>query len=303
VVRGPEFAVEYVHNGKALRDEFEHALPNPEATTRILVLGDSFAYGSGNPYDQIWPTLFERRLLADGYPVDVVKAGVPGFDTRSEALYLEQIFSDYDPDVVLLTFLPNDLFTNTPIEKVDANLDEHESPTRGIDGKASDLHSLIIAKRLLMANDWLYVRLYTLTKRAEYFATPPTPALRRQIEVTKALLERIGNFCRQWERDLVILSIPQQFQVLAPDSADAPGVDVEAIDRVFAEFADAQGFTWLPALRELSKAYRSGGEDLYYRFDGHLNGLGNRAVAEFLAAEFIARFGERLRRPAPAGAV
>jgi hypothetical protein len=195
-VTGPEFTVDYRTNAQGLRDEVEHALPKPEGTTRILVLGDSFAYGAGNAYDQSWPTLFERRLLADGYPVEVVKAGVPGFDTRSEALYLEQIFSNYDPDIVLLTFLPNDLFTNTPIENIGVNIDEHESPTQGIDGKGSDLHSLILAKRLLMTNDWLYVRLYALTKRLEYFATPPTPTLRRQIETTKALLERIGNFCR-----------------------------------------------------------------------------------------------------------
>jgi hypothetical protein len=42
-VSGPEFAVEYVHNGEGLRDEARHALPKQEGMTRILVLGDSFA--------------------------------------------------------------------------------------------------------------------------------------------------------------------------------------------------------------------------------------------------------------------
>jgi hypothetical protein len=50
---GPEFAVKYVHNREGLRDRVRHALPKPEGTTRILVLGDSFAYGSGNEYQRI----------------------------------------------------------------------------------------------------------------------------------------------------------------------------------------------------------------------------------------------------------
>jgi lysophospholipase L1-like esterase len=303
-IGGPEFTISYRVNGKGLRDEVEHALPKPEGTTRILVLGDSFAYGWGSVYDESWPVLFERRLLADGHPVEVVKAGVPGYDTRSEALYLEQIFSDYDPDIILLTFLPNDLFTNAPIDSVGGEPDEQVAVTQGRGGKGSDLHSLILAKRLLMANDRLYVRFYMLTNRLEYFTTPPSPTLRRQLEVTKALLERIQSFCRQRERDLVVLSIPQQFQVLVPEGADGLGVDVEAVDRVFAEFAREQGFTWLPALPQLRKEYAKG-EDLYFRFDGHLNSSGNRAVADYLAAELVERFAERLHRPSPvpAGAV
>jgi lysophospholipase L1-like esterase len=305
-VSGPEFAVEYVHNGEGLRDEARHALPKPEGTTRILVLGDSFAYGAGNDYHESWPVLFERRLLADGYAVDVVKAGVPGYDTRTEALYLERIFTDYDPDIVLLTFLPNDLFTNGPFDTAGSEIDGDQSPIRAAGGKGSDLHSLILAKRLLMASDWLYVRLYLMTRRLEYFATPPSATLRRQIEVTKTLLERVRSFCEQKGRDLVVLSIPQQFQVLAPERAKALGVDVEAIDRVFAAFGSEQGFTWFPALPRLRELYRADAEDLFFRFDGHLNNRGNRAVADYLAAVLLERFADKLQhpdRPLPAGSV
>ena len=297
IVRGPEFVAEYVQNGAGLRDEVEHALPKPEGTTRILVLGDSFAYGSGTGYGQIWPVLLERGLQEQGYRVDVVKAGVPGYDTRTEALYLERIFADYDPDIVLLTFLPNDLFTNTPIEGASGALDGGDSPIRAAGGKGSDLHSLILVKRLLMASDRLYVRLYMLTRRLEYFAAPPSATLRRQIEVTKVLLERMRDFCEQRGRDLVVLSIPQQVQVLAPGDAEATGMDVDAIDRVFGALADEAGFTWLPALPRLRELYRADNHDLFFRFDGHLNDRGNRAVADYLGAALIDRFAERLQPP------
>ena len=306
IVHGPEFVAEYVQNGAGLRDEVQHALPKPEGTTRILVLGDSFAYGSGTDYGQIWPVLLERQLQEDGFRVDVVKAGVPGYDTRTEALYLERVFADYDPDIVLLTFLPNDLFTNTPIESAAGAFDAGDSPIQAAGGKGSDLHSLILMKRLLMANDWLYVRLYMLTRRLEYFATPPSATLRRQIEVTKALLERVQRFCEQKGQDLVVLSIPQQFQVLAPEPAEALDVDVAAIDRIFTAFAGEQGFTWFPALPRLRELYYADAEDLFFRFDGHLNDRGNRAVADYLAAALVERFSERLRQPqapVPAGPV
>jgi lysophospholipase L1-like esterase len=296
MVSGPEFAVEYVHNSRGLRDEVEHALPKPEDTTRILVLGDSFAYGTGNEYGESWPVLFKRRLRAEGYQVEVVKAGVPGYDTRTEALYLERIFADYLPDIVLLTFLPNDLFTNGPFEDA-GDLGDDQPPPLAVGGKGSELHGLILAKRLLMESDWVYVRLYMQTKRLEYFATPPSATLRRQIQVTKALLDRMQRFCEERGRDLVVLSIPQQFQVLVPEHAGALGVDVGAIDRVFGEFANEQGFTWLPALPSLRKDYQIGGEDLFFRFDGHLNHRGNRVVADYLAAALVEQFAERLQHP------
>jgi lysophospholipase L1-like esterase len=295
-VVGPEFAVDYRIDAHGLRDQADHPLPKPEGTTRILVLGDSFAFGSGNAYQESWPALLEDRLAADGYRVDVVKAGVPGYDTRTEALYLESVFADFDPDLVLLTFLPNDLFTNRPIDSAGRNLDGEEFPVVARGDKRSNLHSLILLKRLLMANDSIYVRLYALTQRLEYFLDPPTPTLRRQIEVTEALLERVQEFCQQRDRDLVVLSIPQQFQVLAPEQDDRLGVDVHAIDRIFGEVADGRGFAWLAALPSLRKVYRAGAGDLYFRFDGHLNRLGNAALTDYLASALGTHLRERLQR-------
>jgi hypothetical protein len=144
-----------------------------------------------------------------------------------------------------------------------------------------------------------------MTKRREYFVSPPTAAVRGQIEVTEALLARARAFCRQKGCELAVLSIPQQFQVLVPDDGAALGVDVDAIDEEFAAFAAEQGFAWLASLPSLRKLYQDEGEDLFYRFDGHLTKRGNQAVAEFLAPALVARFGDLLkpRQPVPAGSV
>jgi hypothetical protein len=89
-----------------------------------------------------------------------------------------------------------------------------------------------------------------LTRRLEYFTTPPSATLRQQIDITKALLQRVQSFCKQKESDLVVLSIPQQFQVLAPERAETLGVDVDAIDRIFAAFSRERGFTWFRCSRD-----------------------------------------------------
>jgi hypothetical protein len=300
IVAGPEFVAEYAIDAQGLRDAVEHPLPKPDGQTRILVLGDSFAFGAGGDYNAIWPVLLERRLAADGYSVDVVKAGVPGYDTRTEVLYLERIFSQYDPDIVLLAFLPNDLFTNRPIGSGGAAAEEDGSPVRRRNDKDSTLHSLTLTKRLLMASDRLYSALYMMTGRGAYFASPPGEMLLRQIQVTKTLLKRAQRFCQVHHAALAVLSIPQLFQLVAADDADALGVDVDMIDQTFAEFAEAQGFTWLAAFSDLRKAHRSGGTDLYYRFDGHLTERGNLVVADYAVAAIARHFSDRLDRAASA---
>lgn len=300
IVEGPEFSAVYDINARGLRDAVTRSGPKPPGVTRILVLGDSFAFATGNAYDEAWPVVFEGTLEAAGRPVDVVKAGVPGYDTRTEALYLERIFADYEPDIVLVTFLPNDLFTNRPIDHRPAGHaaadTEHDEPVvRPRNDKKSTLHSLVLVKRLLMANDYLYTRLYLMTPRRAYFARPYDDHIRRQIEITKDLLRRMQAYCRERGAELVVLSIPQQFQVLAASLAEPPDdVDIDGIDTVFAAFAERQGFTWLPAMPHLVERYGGTGEDLYYRYDGHLNAAGNAEIGRFLAERFEGRLIDRL---------
>ena len=306
-VSGPEFAVEYVHNGEGLRDEARHALPKPEGTTRILVLGDSFAYGAGNDYQESWPVLFERRLLADGYPVDVVKAGVPGYDTRTEALYLERIFTDYDPDIVLLTFLPNDLFTNGPFETAGGETRWRPIPDPGgrrqrlrsaqPDPRQAPPHGERLAVRQALPDD----QAPGVLRHAADRHPAPTDrghqgAARAGAELLRAEGTRSGG---------------------PLDSAAVSGARPRATPRRWAwtwrrstasspRSRSEQGFTWLPALPRLRELYRADAEDLFFRFDGHLNNRGNRAVADYLAAVLLERFADELQhpgRPLPAGSV
>lgn len=286
VVRAPEYEVEYKVSAQGFRDEATYSPVAAPGVTRVLLLGDSFAFGTGTDYEDIWPVVLERNLRAQGHQVEVIKAGVPAFDTRSEVLYLEQLMERYSPDIAILTFLPNDLFTNRPIVTAgDAAPSAGEGDLRkaGVvttGDKKSDLHSLTLVKRLLMMSDRLYVSLYLMTQRREIFAFPPTDTLTRQIDLTKGLFSRAHDLCRSEGCELMVLSLPQQFQLLA-DGVD--GIDPAYIDRTFAEMAEERGIQWIALLPILAEAYRVHGQDLYFRYDGHLNPAGNAVVGATLA--------------------
>jgi hypothetical protein len=290
---GPEYSVDYRTNGEGLRDKSSHPTPKPAGSTRVLLLGDSFTFGDGNPYDAIWPVVFEREVRAKGYDVEVIKAGVAGYDTRSEVLYLERIYARYQPDIVVIAFLPNDLFTNSPIREGEPFRNENVVQFRR--DKRNKLHSVILAKRLLMASDRLYMKLYLMTVRREFFSVPAGERVERQMDITRELLLRARQFCREHGARFAVLSVPQQFQVIMASRVDVPrGIDVEAIDRELAAFAAGNGFAWIPTLGALSGSYRMQEEPLYFRFDGHLNEKGNHVVGDHFAAEFVRVFGNRL---------
>jgi hypothetical protein len=139
-----------------------------------------------------------------------------------------------------------------------------------------------------MSNDRIYTLLYKITPRSQLFAVPVNDYIRQQINITKTLLLRAVNYCRERGAKLVILSIPQQFQVLVKaNKYNYKDTDVEIIDRIFSKFAAANGFNWVTTLIPLSEKYLEEREDLYYRFDGHLNNRGNEFIGRYFSKKVI----------------
>lgn len=95
-------------NSYGLRDkpyQAKHGCKN------ILGLGDSYLFADGvNQEDGLMAVL--QRMLDGDSPgrYRALNAGVPGYSTNQEILYyLEKGDSDFDPDVVILFFLANDV--------------------------------------------------------------------------------------------------------------------------------------------------------------------------------------------------
>jgi lysophospholipase L1-like esterase len=89
----------------------ETDIPKPQGRLRLVVIGDSVAFGMGvNDADTFSQQL--EQLLRARYPereIDVVNLGVPGYATRQEVALLERNLSLLQPDIVLVGFYENDL--------------------------------------------------------------------------------------------------------------------------------------------------------------------------------------------------
>jgi lysophospholipase L1-like esterase len=96
-------------NSLGMRDE-EPRLPKPEATFRLLSIGDSMAFGPAVAQEEIYASRL-RRLLG-GAGVDVVAAGVGGWNTVEEERFLAHNVARLAPDLVVLLDVTND---NEPI--------------------------------------------------------------------------------------------------------------------------------------------------------------------------------------------
>lgn len=71
---------------------------------RIACVGDSHTFGWGVGEDETWPAVLERAVR----PVEVLNAGVNGYDAEQEARFLEREVLAWKPDLVLWQFFLND---------------------------------------------------------------------------------------------------------------------------------------------------------------------------------------------------
>lgn len=99
------FATTFSTNSQGLRDT-EHEFEREPGISRVVVLGDSFAWGFGVDDHQTFSSVLDSALEA----TEVINLGVTGYTLRQEAMLLNRLGWRYDPDVVLLTFVPNDIY-------------------------------------------------------------------------------------------------------------------------------------------------------------------------------------------------
>jgi len=100
-------------NSKGLRDrEFDYA--KPEGTVRVLMLGDSLAFGWGVAVDKTTSKQLEvalneaARAAGSTTAYEVINTGVGNYNTQMEIAYFFSEGVKYSPDVVVLNYFIND---------------------------------------------------------------------------------------------------------------------------------------------------------------------------------------------------
>ncbi|MEW6404705.1 MAG: SGNH/GDSL hydrolase family protein [Chloroflexota bacterium] len=102
----PQFQTVVRINENGLRDR-QHSYERQNDGKRILVLGDSFAWGYGVEEAERF-----SQLLQEPLGVEVINAGVSGYSTDQELLWYENEGIKYETDLVILVVAGNDVGDN-----------------------------------------------------------------------------------------------------------------------------------------------------------------------------------------------
>jgi hypothetical protein len=102
----PQFRTLVRINDNGLRDR-PHSYARQNNIERILVLGDSFAWGYGVEESERFSQLLEKSL-----DVEAINAGVSGYSTDQELLWYQNEGIKYDTDLVILELAGNDVDDN-----------------------------------------------------------------------------------------------------------------------------------------------------------------------------------------------
>lgn len=100
-------------NAGGFRDR-DHEIAKPKGVMRVLCLGDSFTWGWGLKEDSIYTHVLEGILKERGARVEVLNAGVQGYNTVQSLLYFKTWGFAYSPDVVVYQASDNDIAGNLP---------------------------------------------------------------------------------------------------------------------------------------------------------------------------------------------
>jgi hypothetical protein len=95
-------------NSQGLRDD-DVSVPKPDGEQRILILGDSVAYGLGVPMSETFAARLQDHLMDEFGPVDVVNTSVNGYTSYNQLQYYLAKGRTFEPDVVVVAFCMNDV--------------------------------------------------------------------------------------------------------------------------------------------------------------------------------------------------
>ena len=257
----------------------------PPGVRRVVVLGDSVAFGQGLPETETVSARLAGALDAEGSGRwEVVNAGVPGYDTTAEAQLLARLRPELHPDVVVVVFSLND-YDIAPIYSPIGILTQ-----RGLDDRTPrwyDRSAFVVLLRWLFG--WTHGSLlYQIAERAH--ASPEPGARNAGIE---QLVERLHRdfyrepVPRQWDRmraafvaleraaagcRLIVAIAPEAFQVERPDPDLTPQRRVLALCR-------ETGLTCV----DLHPAFAAAGGALFLDTQ-HPNARGHDVMAKAIAA-------------------
>lgn len=100
------------------------------APLRILAFGDSLTAGAGVAAEDSLPAQLKRRLIADGFDIEVINAGVSGDTSAMGLARLDYTLGAGPVDLAIVELGANDMLLGLDTKQARANLDQIISTIR-----------------------------------------------------------------------------------------------------------------------------------------------------------------------------
>ncbi len=291
-----EFDVTLELDSQGLRDDFQTPkdLTKGRGTFRILALGDSFVNGYTVAREDLFLDLLEEAYAKEGRSVEIVNAGVQGYSTDQQLVWLQTHGRAFSPDLVIVFPYENDIWWNAsgdylgeakPLFDAQGELGTGPLPAP----KERSWFAGTAIGRLPR----LFQSLPTIEVRGEQVPVEMSSRLVKPPEVTLAaearterLIQRMAKVAREIGAETFAVSpIPSRAQMGAaadPVNRESLGaIDPHRPHQLFKQAAKAAGVPLVETLTGLQAAADAGSE-LYFERDFHLNPRGNAVLARAL---------------------
>lgn len=96
--------------------------PDRSGQQKIIAFGDSLTAGLGIGRDEAYPALLQELIDAEGYPYEVINAGVSGETSAGGVRRLEWVLEDRDAAMLILELGANDGLRGLPPDEMKKNL-------------------------------------------------------------------------------------------------------------------------------------------------------------------------------------
>lgn len=253
------------------------ARPKPAGVFRILVLGDSVTFGWGLREQDTYTAQLAGLLAAlrPGQRFEVINAGVSGYGTWQEAVWLEQLAAEAEPDLVVLQVHLNDAADNLwgmsqQAEGGDSWLARHSA-------LAQLVQRLALARRLQGSAGGACQRAWNDGQQRVCW------------ERTEELLAGMEKTASARGAPLVLLLSPMRWQVEPGVKDPRAWVDAARYQAELASFARQQNLPLVDPLPAFRSAFTATFQPLFLDV-GHPNEAGQRIMAQELYG-FLAQAG------------
>jgi lysophospholipase L1-like esterase len=274
-----EFRSHIKINSEGLRDH-EYPAVKDAKTFRILAIGDSFTLGLGVNSEESYPKVLETMLNGDSVNAgskkyEVINAGVDGYGTDQEYLYLQELLQRYKPDMVIVGLYSNDV--DDVIKGIPLALFKTKSKN----------HFYFLS--YLRGLEILFYQTFKKDVNKELFAIyqdPPSAEFAHALQLTKQYLVRIRDLAQSTEAKTLIVIIPSCFEISKSEwekkglgHAYTDGFfnnNMKKFSDIFTEFGKTEKIPTLPLLPDFRSSKNS---QLYFRVDPHWTKDGHRLAA------------------------